>query len=544
MKKLKYTTRVINESLRLYPQPPVLIRRSIENDVLGKYPIKRTCSIDQMDSRKLMGEPSVVSKLQDEGEDIFISVWNLHRSPSLWQDAEKFNPERWPLDGPNPNETNQNFCYLPFGGGPRKCVGDMFASFETVVAVAMLIRRFNFQMALGAPPVEMTTGATIHTTQGLKMTVTRRMKPPIIPEINMEGLKMEGTARILEAETQVGEKDMDNAMAMGSFVALEMSWLEKVLGQGASGSEYDPFPLETLPIVPSHGCGKWIFPGKISKLRGLREGAYPKAVDCAWISLQTSNLGGNRGLGRMAVYIDLGKPLVSQILVNGVVQKIEFESLSFVYFSCGRFGHMKDLCLGIGSTKDTDVGKELTVSDSPEKDKVVELTESFGTWMLVDRKSWRNSIAHQSLVTRVTENGALNLIGTKMTENGVVATNLLEVRFQKGELLKVKGQGNMFREKMNDGSVAKDFNAFGVLRHDNLAGLGTWNGVDCLVDIGPGLRDISKQNGPTLDYPDLGIEASGNFKNSVSIGLDQPAPRGVDLELSIILGNFMVLQGG
>ncbi|KAB1995756.1 hypothetical protein ERO13_D13G159400v2 [Gossypium hirsutum] len=181
MKKLKYTTRVINESLRLYPQPPVLIRRSIENDVLGKYPIKR-------------------------GEDIFISVWNLHRSPSLWQDAEKFNPERWPLDGPNPNETNQNFCYLPFGGGPRKCVGDMFASFETVVAVAMLIRRFNFQMALGAPPVEMTTGATIHTTQGLKMTVTRRMKPPIIPEINMEGLKMEGTARILEAETQVGEK--------------------------------------------------------------------------------------------------------------------------------------------------------------------------------------------------------------------------------------------------------------------------------------------------------------------------------------------------
>ncbi|TYJ01779.1 hypothetical protein E1A91_A13G178300v1 [Gossypium mustelinum] len=181
MKKLKYTTRVINESLRLYPQPPVLIRRSIENDVLGKYPIKR-------------------------GEDIFISVWNLHRSPSLWQDAEKFNPERWPLDGPNPNETNQNFCYLPFGGGPRKCVGDMFASFETVVAVAMLVRRFNFQMALGAPPVEMTTGATIHTTQGLKMTVTRRMKPLIIPEINMEGLKMEGTARILEAETQLGEK--------------------------------------------------------------------------------------------------------------------------------------------------------------------------------------------------------------------------------------------------------------------------------------------------------------------------------------------------
>ncbi|KAL4324045.1 hypothetical protein GQ457_11G014240 [Hibiscus cannabinus] len=181
MKKLKYTTRVINESLRLYPQPPVLIRRSLENDVLGQYPIKRD-------------------------EDIFISVWNLHRSPSLWQDAEKFNPERWPLDGPNPNETNQNFCYLPFGGGPRKCVGDMFASFEAVVAVAMLVRRFNFQLALGAPPVEMTTGATIHTTQGLKMTVTRRIKPPIIPEINMQGLTMEASDWTSEAETQLGEK--------------------------------------------------------------------------------------------------------------------------------------------------------------------------------------------------------------------------------------------------------------------------------------------------------------------------------------------------
>ncbi|KAJ0233127.1 Protein LUTEIN DEFICIENT 5 [Hirschfeldia incana] len=161
MKKLKYTTRVMNESLRLYPQPPVLIRRSLENDTLGPYPIKR-------------------------GEDIFISVWNLHRSPLHWDDAEEFNPERWPLDGPNPNETNQNFSYLPFGGGPRKCIGDMFASFENVVAIAMLIRRFNFQTAPGAPPVKMTTGATIHTTEGLKLTVTKRTPPLSVPILPME----------------------------------------------------------------------------------------------------------------------------------------------------------------------------------------------------------------------------------------------------------------------------------------------------------------------------------------------------------------------
>lgn len=178
MKKLKYTTRVINESLRLYPQPPVLIRRSLEDDVLDKYPIKR-------------------------GEDFFISVWNLHRSPTHWEDADKFNPERWPLDGPNPNETNQNFSYLPFGAGPRKCVGDMFASFEAIVAVAMLVRRFNFQMALGAPPVKMTTGATIHTTEGLNMTVTRRMQPPIVPTLDTKKLENMESSNVPEADPVV-----------------------------------------------------------------------------------------------------------------------------------------------------------------------------------------------------------------------------------------------------------------------------------------------------------------------------------------------------
>uniref|UniRef100_A0A7N1A9E0 Cytochrome P450 n=1 Tax=Kalanchoe fedtschenkoi TaxID=63787 RepID=A0A7N1A9E0_KALFE len=180
MKRLKYTTRVINESLRLYPQPPVLIRRSMEDDVLDKYPIKR-------------------------GEDIFISVWNLHRSPTNWIDADKFNPERWPLDGPNPNETNQNFSYLPFGGGPRKCVGDMFATFENITAVAMLVRQFNFQLALGAPPVGLTTGATIHTTQGLNMTVTRRARPPIVPILETSTQLADSAAKVEPILGQTGQ---------------------------------------------------------------------------------------------------------------------------------------------------------------------------------------------------------------------------------------------------------------------------------------------------------------------------------------------------
>jgi beta-ring hydroxylase len=64
MRALRFTTRVINESMRLYPQPPVLIRRALEDDAFDKYTVRK-------------------------GSDIFISVWNLHHSPTLWEDSER-----------------------------------------------------------------------------------------------------------------------------------------------------------------------------------------------------------------------------------------------------------------------------------------------------------------------------------------------------------------------------------------------------------------------------------------------------------------------
>jgi len=150
MHALKYTSRVIAESMRLYPQPPVLIRRALEDDVLKGYEIKA-------------------------GSDIFISTWNLHRSPQLWDRPDEFDPERFPVDRPMPNEVTEDFKYLPFGGGKRKCVGDQFALFEAIVALAMLVRRFDFEMAPDAPEVGMTTGATIHTTNGLHLVPKRRV---------------------------------------------------------------------------------------------------------------------------------------------------------------------------------------------------------------------------------------------------------------------------------------------------------------------------------------------------------------------------------
>jgi beta-ring hydroxylase len=152
MRALVYTTRVINESMRLYPQPPVLIRRALEPVTLGGYNI-------------------------DAGTDFFISVWNLHRNPRIWDEPDAFKPERFPIDAPMPNEYTEEYAYLPFGGGQRKCVGDQFAIFESIVSLAMLMRRFDFELDESKHPdgeCGMTTGATIHTTNGLHVKLKRR----------------------------------------------------------------------------------------------------------------------------------------------------------------------------------------------------------------------------------------------------------------------------------------------------------------------------------------------------------------------------------
>ncbi|KAH7297621.1 hypothetical protein KP509_25G003800 [Ceratopteris richardii] len=149
MKELKYVTRCIYESMRLYPHPPVLIRRAQEPDVLpGGYKL-------------------------EAGQDVMISVYNIHHSPQVWDRAEDFIPERFDLDGPVPNESNTDFRYIPFSGGPRKCVGDQFAMLEATVALSMLLQSLDFELVPNQT-IGMTTGATIHTTTGLFMKVSER----------------------------------------------------------------------------------------------------------------------------------------------------------------------------------------------------------------------------------------------------------------------------------------------------------------------------------------------------------------------------------
>lgn len=148
-KELKFLMRCIIESLRLYPHPPVLLRRAqVEDTLPGDYKV-------------------------NPGQDIMISVYNIHHSSQVWERAEEFDPERFDLEGPVPNETNTDFRFIPFSGGPRKCVGDQFALLEAIVALAILLQHMNFEL-VPDQDITMTTGATIHTTNGLYMTLTER----------------------------------------------------------------------------------------------------------------------------------------------------------------------------------------------------------------------------------------------------------------------------------------------------------------------------------------------------------------------------------
>jgi cytochrome P450 len=158
----------------MYPEPPLLIRRALEDHLLPA------------------GSVGFETKIT-RGCDIFIAVYNVHRSSDYWEKPNEFDPERFlrPFinkDKPDwagfspvlttlyPNEVHSDYAYIPFGGGARKCVGDQFACMEAVVTLVMLIKRYDFHLATKPEEVGMYTGATIHTRNGLKMTATRRIE--------------------------------------------------------------------------------------------------------------------------------------------------------------------------------------------------------------------------------------------------------------------------------------------------------------------------------------------------------------------------------
>ena len=118
--RLPYTLQVIKESMRLYPPAWTLnIRRAAADTTLGGHAIRR-------------------------GDLIWIAPFAMHRRPAYFPDPERFDPDRWT---PEREKALPRYAYMPFGGGPRVCIGNGFAMMEAQLIVAAVARRFRLRLA-------------------------------------------------------------------------------------------------------------------------------------------------------------------------------------------------------------------------------------------------------------------------------------------------------------------------------------------------------------------------------------------------------------
>ncbi|HUA54330.1 MAG TPA: cytochrome P450 [Candidatus Sulfotelmatobacter sp.] len=133
--RLPYARAVVSEALRLYPPAFTIVREAIADDRAGDVVIPaRTV--------------------------VMIAPWVLHRHRALWREPERFDPTRFLPDAPPP----ERFAYLPFGAGPRVCIGAQFALTEATLTLAALVKAFRITLAPGPPvtPVAIVTTRPDH----------------------------------------------------------------------------------------------------------------------------------------------------------------------------------------------------------------------------------------------------------------------------------------------------------------------------------------------------------------------------------------------
>jgi cytochrome P450 len=145
--RLIYTEMVVKEAMRLYPPVWAIGRRSIAECELAGYHVPA-------------------------GTNIFIFQWLTQRDRRFFTDPERFDPERWRAD-PVRAGAVPRFAYLPFGAGPRTCVGASFAMLEATLLLAAILQRFHFDLVPN-PPVVLQAAVTLRPKNGIHVVVRRR----------------------------------------------------------------------------------------------------------------------------------------------------------------------------------------------------------------------------------------------------------------------------------------------------------------------------------------------------------------------------------
>jgi cytochrome P450 len=143
--RLPYTTKVLTESMRLYPPAWVLTREALDDCVVGGYSIPK-------------------------GANVILSQYVTHHDPRFFRDPERFDPDRWT---PEMRASLPKFAYFPFGGGARSCVGEPFAWMEGTLLIAAISRRWEMRHSRGQK-VEMSPNITLRPKRGMTMELRRR----------------------------------------------------------------------------------------------------------------------------------------------------------------------------------------------------------------------------------------------------------------------------------------------------------------------------------------------------------------------------------
>lgn len=116
---LPLTRAFLNETLRLFPPVPLVVRRAQSHDTISGQSVRR-------------------------GDSVLAPIYTLHRHPDIWEAPHSFKPSRF-LSGQRP----AGFSYLPFGAGTRSCIGAGFAMTEAIIALATMVRSLDFRLADG-----------------------------------------------------------------------------------------------------------------------------------------------------------------------------------------------------------------------------------------------------------------------------------------------------------------------------------------------------------------------------------------------------------
>jgi cytochrome P450 len=141
--QFEFTTQVIQEGLRLYPPFWMVDRVAVNDDRAGEVDIPR-------------------------GSTVIVYVYGAHHAPRYWESPESFDPERFTKAS---DKLRTPFTYLPFGGGPRVCIGNHYAMLQILMILSVLLRKYDFQLAPGQT-IEERAMVILRPKHGIRMTFT------------------------------------------------------------------------------------------------------------------------------------------------------------------------------------------------------------------------------------------------------------------------------------------------------------------------------------------------------------------------------------